>query len=455
MSLLLDALKKAELAKQRAASSEEAERRDAQAERPTPVFTREKLPSITQPVEILSDDLPSANQKAPGTQPETPLAKPIELAIAPGPEIKPVAAASNRGVSESREAARRLFDVKEMEYNPKRPFYLTLIALGVVGVAYGGYVWWQLQPRSSLNAQPIRDSQAQTATEKTVPPATAPPSAFAAAPSLPPSPPVAPAIPFAAARSAPDAATMAALARPTNMPAPRRAPVLAPAAPDAPALQQETSPMAAPRSGSEPAGLNREPITISPATVQIDPQLERAYDAVQKNDLSSARQIYQNLLQRDPNNRDALLGLAAIDIKTRDYETAEARYLRLLELDPRDGHAQAGLLALRGQMDPVASESRIKNLLATQPESAHLYFALGNQYALQSRWSEAQQAYFKAFTVDPDNADYAFNLAVSLDHLRQKGPALEYYRRSLALADKRPGGFDRLLAAARVRELQK
>ena len=49
---------------------------------------------------------------------------------------------------------------------------------------------------------------------------------------------------------------------------------------------------------------------------------------------------------------------------------------------------------------------------------------LGNQLAQQGRWSEAQQEYFKAFASEPDNADFAYNLAVSLDHLRQPKLAL-------------------------------
>jgi hypothetical protein len=43
---------------------------------------------------------------------------------------------------------------------------------------------------------------------------------------------------------------------------------------------------------------------------------------------------------------------------------------------------------------------------------------------------------------------------VSLDHLHQKPQAIEFYRRSLALADRRTATFDRALAAARARDLQ-
>jgi len=94
-------------------------------------------------------------------------------------------------------------------------------------------------------------------------------------------------------------------------------------------------------------------------------------------------------------------------------------------------------------------------LLASDPDSSVLYFTLGNQYAQQSRWSEAQQAYFKAFAADSENPDYAFNLAVSLDQLRQSKLALEYYERALALAAKRAASFAPEMARARMQQLSR
>lgn len=213
---------------------------------------------------------------------------------------------------------------------------------------------------------------------------------------------------------------------------------------------QPGAPAGAPRAGSRSA---RAPIAITPPALTVDPVLERAWEAFQKDDLTAAREAWQQVVAREPNNRDALLGLAALDVRTRNLDSADARYQRLLELDPRDPLALAGLISLRGQIDPVQSESRLKTLIAAQPDATHLHFTLGNQYALQSRWAEAQQAYFKAWSADPENPDFAFNLAISLDQLHQAGPALEYYRRALALAGKRPAGFDREQAAARIQAL--
>ncbi len=189
--------------------------------------------------------------------------------------------------------------------------------------------------------------------------------------------------------------------------------------------------------------------------MQSDPVLEAAYQSFNTGDLTKARDAYQQVLRYSPNSRDALLGLAAVETQAKRHEAAESYYLRLLELDPRDAHAQAGLIGLRGQVDPSAAESRLKSMIATQPGASFLHFTLGNQYAAQSRWAEAQQAYFQAYTSDPEHPDFAYNLAISLDRMHQTKQALEYYRRALALSADRPVSFDKAQAAKRVAQLER
>jgi Flp pilus assembly protein TadD len=435
MSLLLEALKKAELAKQlaKAESSSPGPSSPAPAK---PLMTREKLPDISQPLEILSDDLPSAVQKTP-----PPKASRSDLSLEPpsppalsGPQI--VSPPGQAISADNRAQAQQLFQVKEMDYNPRRPFYLTLATLALVGVGYGGYLWWQLRPKSTLGERPpaeisplpvsksapvapssLSSPESVTTTSVRGPQTTGVAGAGAATAAVETVPPIRPVQPVPrATRKATgpgDAATGQAFSR--------RGPVARTDLSDA-----STAALA--------------PISINPSKLVVDPLLEQAYEAFQRNDLAAARESYQRVLVREPNNRDALLGLAAID-------------LRLLELDPRDPYAVAGLTALRGQLDPVRSESRLKMLIASEPEATQLYFALGNGYAQQARWSDAQAAYFKAYSADPENADYAFNLAVSLDQLNQRKPALEYYQRALTLAKARPVSFNRDQAQTRVQEL--
>ncbi|MGI9341929.1 MAG: tetratricopeptide repeat protein [Gammaproteobacteria bacterium] len=162
--------------------------------------------------------------------------------------------------------------------------------------------------------------------------------------------------------------------------------------------------------------------------------MRRAYDAFREGDYPGAIDAYQAALEVDPLNQDALLGLAALALRTGDALQAAHYYEATLDLDPNNSVAIAGLVALQEGGSPIDRESFLKNLLYERPTAAHLHFSLGIQYASQARWSDAQQAFFDAFSHDPSNADYAFNLAVSLDRLGQGRSAADYYRRSLDLA---------------------
>ena len=103
--------------------------------------------------------------------------------------------------------------------------------------------------------------------------------------------------------------------------------------------------------------------------------------------------------------------------------------------------------------DPAQTEARLRQAVERNPESGPALFALGNLYARQGRWQDAQHHYFRAYTSVPSNADYAFNLAVGLDRLNQAPLALSYYQKALALAASGTVSFDRAAAQRRVREL--
>ncbi|MGZ5225382.1 MAG: tetratricopeptide repeat protein [Burkholderiales bacterium] len=186
---------------------------------------------------------------------------------------------------------------------------------------------------------------------------------------------------------------------------------------------------------AETSSSRREPIAVSPSSAQprLNPALAQAYTALQTGNMEDARTLYTKLSQSEPLNIDVLLGLAYIAAQQNRSEDAMALYLRILQINPRQAAAQAALIGLMGRADPVASETRLKQLIAREP-SAFLHFVLGNLYADQSMWAQAQQAYFQAHTLEPNNPDYVYNLAIGLDHLRQNKLALGFYTRAEQLA---------------------
>ena len=205
------------------------------------------------------------------------------------------------------------------------------------------------------------------------------------------------------------------------------------------------------KSSSDPSRISvlRQPATVEP----VNPTLMQAYQALQIGDFARARTLYQQVLDMEPRSVDALLGLGAIAAKEGRIEEAAQHYQRVLELEPRNAFAQGGLIAIVGGADRQGSESRLKLLIAREP-SSFLYFTLGNLYAEQGQWPGAEQAYFQAYQQQPDNPDYAFNLAVGLEHLGQTRLALDHYRKALDLSFKKGhASFDQSLVIQRVGQL--
>jgi Tfp pilus assembly protein PilF len=428
MSLLMDALKKAEAAKRQAAQGEHgpaAETAPAQAAEPG-----NALPELPHELSLLDDQFASGTAPAPAR-------------AAPGAE------ASLRETQRDREAAHNLFTVKR---SPSRaPFWIGLAGSTLAAVAGIGYwFWWQLQPPpGALQAGP-----ALAQTTAAAPPAPAPAVASRIAPE--PAPATTPPPAAAIVAQAPVGSTSSRVAL---KPAVRTfsLPPHAAEAAESPAQRRgdptRTGSFAA-RSAPPAADTAGEPRlhrAVAPRE-QINPAVARGYAAYIAGDMAGAKRGYEEALRSDPRSLDALNGMTAVALRAGRRDLAETYLARALEVDPRDAYALPVLAALKGRSDPQTAESRLRAMISSAPDTPAAHFGLGNLYAREGRWAEAQQAYFRAFSSEPDNPDYLFNLAVSLDHLRQPKLSLQYYQSALGAA--RPGAFDRDQVAARIRELQ-
>lgn len=437
MSLLMDALRKAEQQKQQGATPDATPSGNGGAgnlslerlpghtaasgsaiENPTsqPGIHR-RLPELPKRMEELDDQFFTADPA---------LQKSIRaLAETKGRETPSPPPPGNAAASPARDAARNVFAVKQPAPPVGNGFAITVGVATLIAVAViGGYFYWQMQPKGGLAAGPVLPAKQPTPSPQ-VP-------AYQVAAANPTSVPAAPLTepPAAYPPTAPREAESATK--------PRSAPPIQPpqAAPPQPAVRPDTA------------------IRLSTRPQEADGSMETAHAAFTRGETDLARSIWLKTLQSDPRNVNALHGLAAIAQQEGQPEQAAALYRKVLEVDPKDAAGHAGLLATGIPIDVRQTESRLKGLLAEQPDSPHLNFALGNLYSGDARWADAQQAFFNAHVADPANPDYLYNLAVSLDHLHQTGLAAQYYARALDAARSQRAAFDPAPVAERLRTLR-
>lgn len=182
--------------------------------------------------------------------------------------------------------------------------------------------------------------------------------------------------------------------------------------------------------------------------------MEAAYAAFQSGNSTEATRLYKDVLKQDPTQRDAWLGLAVIAHNNNQLEAAMDAYKRVLRLEPQNATALAGLTALNNNADEPRQESRLRELLARSPQEADLNHSLALVLSGERRWSEAQQLFFKAHTLAPQEPQFAYNLAVALDQLRRPTLAAQYYETALNLAQGKAPSFDEARARTRLAALR-
>lgn len=382
---------------------------------------------------------------------------PIPAALAPA-EHEPASPEAAAQVASNREAVKNVFAVKQTAKAPARNTIAMIVVGVLVTVVAGGgwYVWTEMNrmtrpgiAKPAIPLAPPPPSTTASATTAPIAPAGQPVSK-GDAPAPAPSKLEASAAAGSAVIGKPPIDIDAAL--PPLLPPPA-VEILAPkSASVSKAVVATPREAAAKRLESLPEALAPAPTgtvklkLASPAVSTIDPVLAAGYAALTAGDYISAQRHYADVLRQSPNNIDAHLGLAASAAhmgKPEDLRLASRHYQRALELDPRNSAAITGLVALSvdagAQPDRTRwdqRESELSRLVAADPQSATARYLLGNLFAEQRRWSEAQQSFFEAARIAPDNGDYAYNLAVSLDHLGQSRTALTFYRRALAATAK-------------------
>ena len=412
MSLLLDALKRAE--QEKLAKQGDRPANDAAASAPAPA--------------------PAAARREP--------ANAAALELQPIASAQPAGAAPKAG---SAATAQAVFQAKAPAKKPEDGRNMTMLwiigAIVVVAIlAIGGYVWWSLsalQPRpvTTLRTRAVSapsPTPGQAKLDTLVPGALAPATPPRSdAPTQPvPMPPAAP-TPAPASGSASGTGASPAISTLPSRAAPNLAAQLVRDAPATPSLKLT------------PAEKPRVPTDIA-----------AGYEALRAGDLPAARRSYAAALAADPSNIDAHLGFATIEARLGNTPAAASHYRRVLDLDPRNATALAGLASMADMSQPEMLEGQLRADLARYPQSAALHFALGNLYAARGRWEDAQGAYFEALRIEPASSDTLYNLAVAMDHMGQQRLAADYYRRALEAARGQTAQFDPAQVARRLAELR-
>jgi Flp pilus assembly protein TadD len=167
--------------------------------------------------------------------------------------------------------------------------------------------------------------------------------------------------------------------------------------------------------------------------------VDLGYSALKQGHWKEAEQAYSRALKVNSEEPNALLGLAYIAHQRGQQANAKDYYTRALRQEPSNPVALAGLLALGSTSDTSETASRALELAERYPDSAASQSALGNSLVRQGRFAQGQQAFYRAYVLEPFVALHAFNLAVAFDQLQSHDQARIYYEKAITLSEQSGG----------------
>lgn len=171
----------------------------------------------------------------------------------------------------------------------------------------------------------------------------------------------------------------------------------------------------------------------------VSPKKQRrrqAEQSFQRGDLASSAALWQDIVNDTPQDLDAQLGLAS----TLAYQGQTTEAMRIYR-------------EVQNSSTPFESAPHSAYGNRESPK-AIAAFELGNQYAAQNQWEEAQKSYFEASSMAPNSPEFALNLAISLDRLHLSEQARDHYIRALNLSENMmPPPFARDAVQMRLEQL--
>ena len=167
---------------------------------------------------------------------------------------------------------------------------------------------------------------------------------------------------------------------------------------------------------------------------KIADDMRRGVAYHQAGDLESARGIYNDVLDTDPLNPDALHLLGVAAYQTKDLDAARTLITRAIRLKPQSPVYHKNLGNTYRALDQLElAASHYLTAIELQPGYADAYIGLGNIRQLQKLFSRAVDIYRKALEHHPDNPDIYNNLGAAYFELGNWKEAITCYQTAIEL----------------------
>ncbi len=169
-------------------------------------------------------------------------------------------------------------------------------------------------------------------------------------------------------------------------------------------------------------------IEVKTPAMNINYELEKAYNALLSGQSANAIDIYKRVLANDPNNSNALFGLATTYHRAGQIDAARPLYGKILAKDPNNREALNNFLVLLSDEAPQEALTQLEALEKKSPDFSPIPAQMAVIYQKLGDPAKASEKMFKAVALAPENLTYRYNLAIMLDKQRNYPEAARLYK---------------------------
>jgi Flp pilus assembly protein TadD len=148
---------------------------------------------------------------------------------------------------------------------------------------------------------------------------------------------------------------------------------------------------------------------------------------------SSALEMFETLYKENKRDPHVLMGLAVAQQNSGFNESAIRTYEELLEISPDNVDANVNMLGLIKRQYPSVAYRRLVDLWDKNPRNAGLAAQIGLTSAELGNNDDAIHYLGVAASLEPNNANHYYNMAVIVDRAGAQKQAVQYYEKALEL----------------------
>ncbi len=186
-------------------------------------------------------------------------------------------------------------------------------------------------------------------------------------------------------------------------------------------------------SSPRPQAASPAPAAPAPQQDPLAPTLQRAQEALDRDDYDAAVPLLQKIVAARPADSVAHFELAYSLSELNRYPEAAAEYRRAIELDPKMAPAYLNLGLVLRDSDPAAAADAFRHAADLQPTESRPHFLAGGSLERAGKAADALAEYKTAVALDPADLQMHLALARALLGAGRAAEAEAKFRESLAL----------------------